>query len=128
MFKTIKWYIDNLKLQIYCNLLKNLLFSALPRCENFSFCLNTILSDLAFKDTKLREEVKYCCVFYTEILHFFLYYLYIVHLSVVVKFLLLQYGNFYVDIEQILNVQLDVLEALIKQCEDKENAKEGWFL
>ncbi|XP_052714253.1 phosphatidylinositol 4-kinase alpha-like isoform X6 [Crassostrea angulata] len=52
----------------------------LPRCENFSFCLNTILSDLAFKDTKLREE--------------------------------------------ILNVQLDVLEALIKQCEDKENAKE----
>lgn len=35
---------------------------------------------------------------------------------------------FYVDIEQILNVQLDVLEALIKQCEDKENAKEGWFL
>lgn len=38
------------------------------------------------------------------------------------------YSNFYVDIEQILNVQLDVLEALIKQCEDKENAKEGWFL
>lgn len=38
------------------------------------------------------------------------------------------YSNFYVDIDQILNVQLDVLEALIKQCEDKENAKEGWFL
>ncbi|XP_062588022.1 phosphatidylinositol 4-kinase alpha-like isoform X3 [Saccostrea cucullata] len=29
----------------------------LPRCENFSFCLNTILSDLAFKDDNLRDEV-----------------------------------------------------------------------
>ncbi|XP_078336365.1 phosphatidylinositol 4-kinase alpha-like [Crassostrea virginica] len=53
---------------------------ALPRCENFSFCLNTILSDLAFKDTDLREE--------------------------------------------ILNTQLDVLEALIKQCEEKDDSKD----
>ncbi|XP_056020742.1 phosphatidylinositol 4-kinase alpha-like isoform X2 [Ostrea edulis] len=29
----------------------------LPRCENFSFCLNTILSDLAFQDDSYREEV-----------------------------------------------------------------------
>lgn len=39
-----------------CNAQKEL-FPALPRCENFSFCLNTILSDLAFKDADLREEV-----------------------------------------------------------------------
>lgn len=60
--------------------------------------------------------------YYTSFSITYTLYIYLLFLS------FCSYSNFYVDIEQILNVQLDVLEALIKQCEDKENAKEGWFL